>query len=54
MYAIERAGYRRFEQTKKYVLVDDQRSDGDIEQNMKVKIEELIEESGVAEVYNGL
>jgi hypothetical protein len=31
--------------------VDDKRSDNDIELNMKVKIEELIEES-VAEVYN--
>ena len=53
MHVIQRAGYQRFEQTKQYVLVDDQRSDGDIEQNMKVKIEELIEES-VAEVYNDL
>ena len=53
MNAIQRAGYERFGKTKQFILVDDQRSDNDIEHNLKKNqnIGELIEEC-VAEVYN--
>ena len=52
-YVIARAGYKRFGATKQYVLVDEKRSDEDIQENLKMNrnIEELIQVC-VSEVYN--
>jgi len=52
-YVIARAGYKRFGATKQYILVDDERSYEDIQENLKMSrnIEELIQVC-VSEVYN--
>ncbi len=49
---IERAGYKRVEKTKQYILVEDEKSDEDIGRNLKMNrsIQELIQEC-VDEVY---
>ena len=52
LYAIEKAGYKRVEKTKQYILEDDEKSDEDIGRNLKMNgsIQELIQEC-VHEVY---
>jgi hypothetical protein len=49
---IERAGYKRVEKTKQYILEEDGKSDEDIDRNLKMNgsIQELIQEC-VNEVY---
>jgi hypothetical protein len=52
LYAIEKAGYKRVEKTKQYILEEDGKSDEDIGRNLKMNgsIQELIQEC-VNEVY---